>query len=149
MDWRDSASRQAQSDLDSLFNDSIDAAADALGRQGMLAPFMLVIGTGGHRAMRQTPQQPAGATEETIVDSLQHADDGAELRARATVFDVATAAPVRGSALKITLEHREGQAIDLLVPYRLDDTTLDIDVQQANAAAGERRLWRPRGGVPG
>ncbi|MFI6218869.1 hypothetical protein ACIBCD_43250 [Nocardia brasiliensis] len=114
----------------------------------MLVPFMLVISTGGHRAMRQIPPQPVDATEETIRASLQHADDGTELRARATVFDVETTAPIRGSALKVTLEHREGQAIDLLVPYRLDDTSLDIDVQRANSAAGERRLWRPRGGVP-
>ncbi|MFB8280411.1 hypothetical protein [Nocardia colli] len=56
-------------------------------------------------------------------------------------------APVRGDAIKVTLEHREGQAIDIVVPYRLADDTLDIDLDRADATTAGRRLWRTRAGA--
>ncbi|MFC9437697.1 hypothetical protein [Nocardia sp. NPDC057030] len=147
MDWRDSASPQARDDLDTLFEASIGAAADTLGEYGSFAPFMLVIDGTGARVLRALGEPGAATTEDAIRARLELPGDGAELRARATVFAVDAAAPVRGKAIKVALEHREGQAIDIIVPYRLADDTLDIDVNRANAATAGRRLWGTRAGA--
>ncbi|PXX56558.1 hypothetical protein DFR70_119110 [Nocardia tenerifensis] len=147
MDWRDSASPQARDDLDTLFEASIGAAADTLGEYGTFAPFMLVVDVSGARTLRALGEPGAATTEDALRARLELPGDGAELRARATVFAVDAVAPVRGDAIKVALEHCEGQSIDIVVPYRLSDDTLDIDMNRANATAAGRRLWRARAGA--
>lgn len=51
--------------------------------------------------------------------------------------------PVAGDAIKIKIEHAEGIAIDMLVPYRIDSDGATINVQAANAARAELLLWTP------
>ncbi|MFI6170638.1 hypothetical protein ACIBCN_27905 [Nocardia sp. NPDC051052] len=147
MDWRDSASPQTRDDLDTLFEASISAAADTLGESGSFAPFMLVIDRGGARALRALGEPGAATTEDAIRARLELPDDGTELRSRATVFAVNALTPVRGDAIKVTLEHREGQAIDIVVPYRVSEDALDIDMERAHATAVGRRLWDMRAGA--
>ncbi|WP_225728353.1 MULTISPECIES: hypothetical protein [unclassified Nocardia] len=147
MDWRESASQQARDDLDTLLEDSIRAAAEILGGRGTFAPFMLAIDLTGARAMRALGEPGTATTEDAIRARLERPGDGAQLRARATVFDVDAVTPVRGDAIKVTLEHREGQAIDIVVPYRLADQTLEVDMDRANAATVGRRLWRTQAGA--
>lgn len=146
MDWRDSTSREAQNDLDLLLEDSISAAADMLGRNSVFVPFMLVIGVSGERGMRRLAWSGGALTEHGARGRLERPGDVAELRARAMIFGVDAVAPTPGDAIKVALEHREGAAIDMVVPYRLEDATLDIDMDRVSAAAAERRLWRERAG---
>lgn len=51
MDWHTRFSPATQADLNELLQASIQVAATALSFQN-LAPFMLVIDSGGHRTMR-------------------------------------------------------------------------------------------------
>jgi|GEM_PF-4492636 len=51
---------------------------------------------------------------------------------------------MRGDAIKVALEHRQGVSIDMVVPYRLGDAALDVDMDRADAAVAEGRLWRER-----
>jgi hypothetical protein len=81
--------------------------------------------------------------EPGIIDGLELPSDRQQLRARAAVFDVTASVPVAGDAIKIKLEHSEGIAIDMLVPYRIDSEGATIDVQAANAARAELLLWAP------
>ena len=146
MDWRDTTSREAQNDLDLLLEDSVSAAADMLGRNGGFVPFMLVIGVAGDRAMRRSSWPGGSLTESEVRGRLELPGDADELRARAMVFDIDAVAPTPGDAIKVALEHRQGVSIDMVVPYRLGDATLDVDMDRADAAAAERRLWRERAG---
>ncbi|WP_396912340.1 hypothetical protein [Mycolicibacterium sp.] len=76
-----------------------------------------------------------------IVHALTLSDDVDRLRARACVLDVVAHEPFDGDAIKIKIEHRSGFCSDLLIPYRLTDDALDIDMTSANAAAASPLLW--------
>lgn len=140
MDWRASLSQAAQADLDRLFADSIQVAAIGLENQN-LAPFMLVIATNGDRDMRKFGAPSPQRSVDAIITALQNERDAQSLRARATVLDVTVREPFAGDAINIRLEHREGQAIDILVPYRTTGDGITIDGQAMTAAVDVARLW--------
>ncbi|MET9210503.1 MULTISPECIES: hypothetical protein [unclassified Nocardia] len=139
MNWRSAASQRDQDDLDNLLHDSIGVAGEMLGGAAGFAPFMLVIGTDGERAMRRLGGAFSG--EDSILDSLTFDDDRRDLRARATVYAVTVRQPFVGDAIKVAAEHAGGIAIDILVPYAMDDESVNIDMNGANATRGVRRLW--------
>ncbi|OBB10292.1 hypothetical protein A5761_28285 [Mycolicibacterium setense] len=140
MDWRASLSQAAQADLDRLFADSIQVAAIGLENQN-LAPFMLVIATNGDRAMRNLGAPSGRRDVDAIITALQDANDAENLRARATVMDVTVREPFSGDAINVRLEHREGQAIDILVPYQTTGDGITIDGQAMTASVDVARLW--------
>ena len=139
MDWRMQFSPATQADLNELLQASIQAAATALSFQ-TLAPFMLVIDSGGHRTMRAL-----GATVDNTADAvrsaLQNEDDAQRLRARATVLDVTVRAPFAGDAINIRLEHRDGPAVDVLVPYRTTADGVTIDAEAMTTSVDTPNLW--------
>lgn len=73
--------------------------------------------------------------------ALQDQADAEDLRARATVLDVTVRAPYSGDAINVRLEHREGRAIDILVPYRTSAEGITIDGDAMTASVDVARLW--------
>ncbi|AKC40696.1 Uncharacterised protein [Mycolicibacterium phlei] len=143
MEWRSTASPQAQDDVDKLFGDAIKFVAVELAHADDFAPFMMVIGLAGDVSVRRSAIAAMPQDETGIIDGLELPSDRQQLRARAAVLDVTASVPVAGDAIKIKLEHSEGIAIDMLVPYRIDSEGATIDVQAANAARAELLLWAP------
>lgn len=138
MDWRAATSQTAQADLDQLLADSIQVAVRALSAR-TFAPFMLVINSTGDRGMRSLAL-PAPDVEAAIA-ALQADQDADDLRARATVIDVTVREPWVGDAINVRLEHREGPAIDVLVPYHATPHGITVTTDALSAASDERRLW--------
>ncbi|MEV0342950.1 hypothetical protein AB0H49_28390 [Nocardia sp. NPDC050713] len=142
MDWRAATPQDVQDDFDSLLRDGVNAVARALGNADSFTPFMLVIDRSGRKGIRMSEHRPGSADEQTLTAALQVGTDRAELRARATVFDVTVSVPFAGAAIKAVLEHSSGLAIDVLVPYSATAEQVQIDLNAADAAVGTRRLWR-------
>ncbi|MCX4095809.1 hypothetical protein [Nocardia sp. alder85J] len=143
MEWRATTSQQAQDDLDALLHASIEVVAELLGESGSFAPFMLTLAQDGSRSLRPLAGRADSADPARITRALTLSGDTIRLRARATVCDVTAHEPITGDAIQIRAEHREGIAIDLLIPYRIDDDSVDIAMNAANAAIGTCRLWPP------
>lgn len=141
MEWRSTASTQAQDDVDKLFGDAIKFVAVELAHADDFTPFMMVIGLTGDVSVRRSAIAATLLDESGIIRGLELPGDGDQLRARAAVLDVTASVPVVGDAIKIKLEHSEGFAIDMLVPYRIDSEGATIDVQAANAARADPLLW--------
>jgi hypothetical protein len=140
MDWRSTTSQAAQTDLDQLLDDSIQAAAEGLAHQN-LAPFMLVVAADGSRGLRALGSPMTAPSIEAIAAALQQDDDASTLRARVTVADVTASAPITGDAINARLEHKEGVVIDILVPYRTTSAGITIDTGAMTAATAEALLW--------
>lgn len=140
MDWHTHFSPVTQADLNELLQTSIQAAATALSFQN-LTPFMLVIDAGGHRTMR-TLGSPVDNTAAAVMSALQNDDDAQLLRARATVLDVTVRAPFAGDAINIRLEHRDGPAIDVLVPYLTTADGITVDAEAMTTSVDTPNLWR-------
>lgn len=62
-----------------------------------------------------------------------------QLRAAAVVADIRL--PDGGDAVQVELEHTEGPALTVVLPYSKKRFGRDIDYGQLRAAAGNRHVW--------
>ena len=136
--WRDTASQQAQDDLDALVNAALPFATQQLEQHGEFYPYGVSRSTAGDESMVAgdpgAGERPAStAVLATLVEGLRRERDG--LRAAALVADVRWS---DGDAIRVELEHREGQAIAVLLPY--NKKPFGRGVEFGNLAAGESSL---------
>jgi len=139
--WRDSASPQAQGDLDNALSAGIGAAQDELAAHGGFYPFSVVVRTDGTTELVSAlPSDGDDAPQAAeLVRSLDSAvaDLLPDLRAVAVLSDVAVP---DGEAIQVTLEHAEGQAIAVQLPYSRSPTG-KVTFGDLRATGGERRHW--------
>lgn len=145
--WRDEVSEQAQAECDRMFDVALPFAQDMLADYGEFYPYaMKMLDDGSTQGVAIRPGKVARPRSKTIVDTL-YQRLGAEretLRAVAVVADVlltSNTSPM--DAIRIDVEHRDGVAIAVLVPYVKKGEHERPDFGEPRATYGERRLWPP------
>lgn len=140
--WRESTSQQAQADLDEPLNASLGFAQQQLAEYGEFYPCAAAIRADGQTEMIAGQARTAGehpAAAEIIAScvaelaSRQHA-----IRAGAIIADVRLPNH-RGNAIEVSLEHAEGQALRVLLPYARRRKAVTYGPIRAND--GSRRIW--------
>jgi hypothetical protein len=115
--WRTTASQLAQDDLDELLNAVLPFAIETLGRRGEMYPFGATLAKDGKTALAGAYLGEGVHPDSNDILALLRdgvtADKDA-LRAAAYVADVRVEG---GDAIRVELEHSEGVAITVLVPY--------------------------------
>lgn len=115
--WRDSASQQAQDDLDGLLNATLPFAQQMLAKHGEFYPFGATVAASGEtRLLAGEPGQEHPASAEVLallVAGLRQRR--ADLRAIAICSDVRL--PDK-DAVRVELEHRDGHAMAVLMPCK-------------------------------
>ena len=118
-------------------------ARDAIAEHGDFYPFgvtMLPDGELQTAATWQGDDQPAAADViEVVRADLRARAERGELLATAVVAGVAVEGAAFPHAIRVELEHRDGDAVTWIVPYRSDDEGYEED--EAFAVAGERHTW--------
>ena len=140
--WRDTTSAEAQEQLDGLLGVALGFAQQQLAKQGEFFPYAAVIDAGGEA--RMVAARPPGDDENpasadviaTLVAGLRDQRD--QLAASAVVADVTIPS---GDAIRVELEHAEGQALTTLLPYTKPATGEGVDFGEIQAQAGERQVW--------
>jgi hypothetical protein len=140
--WRDQASQEGQSDLDGLLNTLLPFAQQQLDKHGAFLPFGAVVdrdGTVRLTAAQDGREQPAAMD---VLDSLHEGarSQRASIRAAAFVADVAVPGKP-GDAIRVDVEHADGVAIAVLLPYSTRRLGRGIDYAPRRAAPGERHVW--------
>ena len=140
--WRDRASQECQSDLDGLLNTLLPFAQQQLDKHGAFFPFGAVVdrnGTVRLTAAHDGREQPAALD---VLDGLHEGarSERASIRAAAFVTDVHVPGKP-GDAIRVDLEHAEGLAIAVLLPYSKRRSGRGIDYAPLRAAPGERHVW--------
>ena len=112
--WRDSASRQCQDDLDGLLDLALSSARQLLQKRGEFYPFGAAMSTDGKARLigGGLGSDASTARLPELLDGLRC--DRAHFRA------VAICSHVRlpdSDAVRVQLEHREGQTVHFVVPY--------------------------------
>ncbi|CAI9415393.1 hypothetical protein [Nocardioides sp. T2.26MG-1] len=139
--WRDSATQSAQDDLDGLLNLVLPHAEDLLRRRGEFYPFGATVSMDGTTALigadpglgrRPPPDQVLAGLYQGVQG------DAASLRAAAFVADVRVG---RSDAIRVELEHRDGVAPVVLVPYTPSRSNRPVKLGSMSAVAGEPRVW--------
>lgn len=139
--WRNSASQLAQDDLDELFNAVLPFAVETLGRYGELHPFGATVAKDGHTALSAAdPDLVDGSNSNVVLALLQEgvAANNDALRAAAYVADVRIGG---GDAIQVELEHSEGVAIVIHVPYSRSRLRKSIKLGEIRVQPGELRAW--------
>lgn len=139
--WRASASQWAQDDLDGLLNVVLRLAENLLGKNGEFFPIGGLVSLPGEASL--TGADP-GLGEHPASDLvLAHLYDGARTNAsnaRAAAF-VADVRANGSDAVRVELEHQEGVALVVLLPYSRSRFKKTVTFGQMSVAEGQPRIW--------
>ncbi|MGA8211749.1 MAG: hypothetical protein WB441_04540 [Nocardioidaceae bacterium] len=145
--WRDETDEQVRDELDGLLDVSLRAARGLLDEAGEFYPFVVVL---AESTEVLSPMPKTGPREmadvETVLDLCWQvlADRTADARAGAVVSNVGSAG---SDAVAVALEHRDGPAIEVFLPYREQGKTNGKKPAQRHrygdlqATPGRRRVW--------
>lgn len=138
--WRDTASPQAQADLDGLLNAVIQFAEKQLANAGEFYPFGAALSVEGQVTLLAVdPGLGERPESQAMLDALYQSarDVSARIRAAAIVADVRAEGT---DAVRIGLEHREGSVLEVLIPYDRDPLQRTVTFRQIRASAGQARV---------
>lgn len=149
--WRDDTSQQVQDELDDLLDVSLRAAQQRLDDVGEFYPFAVTIAEVG-RVGVLTPQVQTGpravADVAEVFELCWTTLRGEADTARAAAVVTNVGGP-DGDAIAVALEHREGPAIEVFLPYVAQGKTNGKKPPQRHrfgelqAAPGQSRIWLP------
>jgi hypothetical protein len=147
--WRDEADPVLRDQLDELLDVAIRAAQHQLDATGAFYPFAVALdGAGGTRVL--TPEVRTGPREVADVATVFEAcwtaltAEAEGLAAAAVASDVGGP---DGDAIAVALEHRDGPAIEVFLPYAAQGKTNGKKPAQKHlygdlqAAPGQPRVW--------
>jgi hypothetical protein len=136
--WRDTASAQVQADLDALLDAALSTAEQSLRDSGGFLPFAVARTYDGEDQLVNVAVPSAEPDPEELLTSLWQslAEHSGDFRAAGVVTDRTADG---GDQVAVQLEHAEGPAIEVTLPYRLVDGAFE----PGTLAAGEgiAHLW--------
>lgn len=139
--WRDTASAQAQDDLDALLSATLPFAQQLLEKNGEFFPFGAMIEINDDLALTSADpamvgEHPASADViAALVERFRSLRD--TTRAVAVVSDVQLG---ESHAVRVELEHRDGHSFAVILPYEQDPA-------RRATQYGELALAGSRGGL--
>jgi hypothetical protein len=139
--WRDTTSDQAQADLDALLNAVLPFAEQTLSKYGEMFPFGAAVSSDGQMEMLASDPGTGGHPSSEVV--LRALYDGARAssgtrRAFAFVADVRVNA---ADTVRVELEHQEGAALVVLVPYSRSRLKKKVTFGQISGSTGQSNVW--------
>jgi hypothetical protein len=142
MSWRDQFSSAAQDDLDGLVDTVLPFAQQMLAQHGEFFPYGAVVSADGRveilAASRGADQRPGSDEHLRILYSAAQSTS-ATTRATAFVSDVRLDGSTPSDAIRVELEHRDGLALTVLLPYRRKRRK--VEYGDMSAQTGDRRVW--------
>ena len=142
--WRDGVSQNAQDDLDELLHVVLPFAEKLLGKYGEFYPFGAAVSHVGECAV--TGADPGPGENPPSAEVLTALYEGA-LASADGLCAVAFVADVWASgsdAVRVELEHRDGVAVLILMPYTRSRFRKTLSFKPMRVSPGEARIWGDR-----
>ena len=139
--WRDRASQEVQDDLDGLLDASLPFAQTMLGQHGEFVPYAVTLDE--HRETRMVAAEPGRGEQPASREMLKHLRAGLRSE-RDGLYAVALVSDIRATgfdAIRIELEHREGHAIAVLLPYKRKRLRRGFEYSPLVAAPSHQQIW--------
>jgi hypothetical protein len=135
-------SAEAQKDMDNMLGAALPFAQQMLAKHGEFYPYAVSMSSGGEIAMVAAD---VGTERPASLDLLAALYKGLATRAQ----DLRAAAIVSGvklssgeDAIRVEIEHREGGALGVVIPYKKRGRNFAYG--DLAAMAGEHRVWPPK-----
>ena len=140
--WRDQASPECQRDFDGLLNATLLFAQQQLDKRGAFFPFGAVVDSDGIVRLKAAYDGGDRPAAQDVLDSLHEGvrSQRGSIRAAAFVADVKVPGKP-GDAIRVDVEHTEGIAIAVLLPYSKRRLGRGIEYGPLAAASAERHVW--------
>jgi hypothetical protein len=142
--WREGASDEVQDDFDRLAEVTIAAARNFLDEAGDFIPFPMVIKADGELVLigLEQPVVPSVPDSQNVLDRIVQLfrDRRDSIRALAIGSDVQVPSEAT-DAIEVRLEHRDGLAITVLVPYQIDSLDDAYLYDEPRVQQGDRQIW--------
>jgi hypothetical protein len=139
--WRDRATEQARDDLDGLARYAVSLAQQMLEESGEFYPFGATVdGADSLHLISGGPDLGDHPSSTQVLAALLGGMRGERPRLRA----VAIASDVRlrrSDAIRVHLEHRDGHAVELYVPYRPKRFLRGYEFEDRAEQPGPRCVW--------
>lgn len=140
--WRDTASREAQEDLDGLLNATLPFAEGMLKDHGEFYPFAARVTAEGTVTMVAGFSDGADRPLSTdVIELLYEGLAGLASQSRAVAVALDVRMPSTGDAIRVEMEHRDGIAIALLLPHRTKRFGRAPEFGDLEAAVAAPRVW--------
>jgi hypothetical protein len=142
--WRDDASEEVQDDFDRLADATIAAARNFLDRNGDFIPFPMVIRADGELVLigLEQPVTPTIPNPAEVIDGIVTLFRDRRDSIRALAIGVEVPVPSEATdAIEVRLEHRDGNAITVLVPYQIDSLDDSYTYEEPRIQDGDRVIW--------
>jgi len=140
--WRDSASLEAQNDMDGLLNATLPFARDQLTKRGTFVPYGAIVrNDDGGIELLAAYSGEKGAMSKDLLEMLM---DGVRAKVESIrAYALVAGALIEGQrdAIRIDIEHRDGHAIAVAQPYVKRRFRRSMDFGDLMAAEGVRRVW--------
>jgi hypothetical protein len=139
--WRDTASDQAQADLDALLGAVLPFAEQTLSRYGEMFPFGAAVSSDGELEMLASdPGIGERPMSELVLGALYEGARASSHARRAFAF-VADVRVNAADTVRVELEHQEGPALVVLVPYSRSRLKKKVTFGQISGGMGQRNVW--------
>ena len=142
--WRDGASDEVQDDFDRLTEVTLAAARGFLDLEGAFIPFPMAIKADGVLAPigLEQPVTPTVPDLDEVMSGLVglFRERRGSIRALAIGSDVLIPGEMM-DAIEVQLEHRDGIAIKIVVPYEVDSLDDTYLYDEPRVAIGDRIIW--------
>jgi hypothetical protein len=138
--WRDDATPEAQNDMDSLLEAVLPFAQQMLDQHGEFFPFGARVSVDGELVMLATDAVAEHPPSQDVLDELLNVARAVARDSRAACFtsDVLVDG---GDAIRVEIEHRDGHAIVVLLPYEMVRPGPGVVYGDLMAAPGVPRVW--------
>lgn len=141
--WRTGTSQQAQDDLDSLLEPALKFAEQQLNRRGAFFPYAVARYLNGEVEMVSAPAETLRGrpVSEDVVLGCRSilASRIGNLCATGIIADVRL--PGREDGIRVELEHSEGPALCVVLPYTRNQFTRSVKFGSLQTSLGRRYLW--------
>ena len=139
--WRDSASQQAQDDLDGLLNMTLPFAQQMLAKGGEFYPSVRCHRDYQRGDVAASWRSGPGASGQCrcslpLVDGLRQ--DRAVFRAAAICSDVQLP---ESDAVRVELEHQDGHAMAVLMPYKKKRFGRADEYDDLRGGTADNQIW--------
>ena len=138
-----------RSQLEELMKFVVPMAEGLLERHGSFTPYGGATDQDGKHHFvadqREEDYESAERVLEFVMVELRKGAVDGRWRAAALVLDVRTEAPDEAEstdAIRVLLEHEDGTAIDVLLPYAVVEDRNRVDYGKLRAAAARPRIWK-------
>ncbi len=142
--WRDDASEEVQDDFDRLAEVTLAAARSFLDAEGAFIPFPMAIKTDGVLAPigleQLLPPTPPDVIEVMAGLVGLFRERRGSIRALAIGADVLIPDEMM-DAIEVRLEHRDGLALKIVVPYTIDSLDDTYLYDEPRITSSDRLIW--------